>query len=136
VARSHGRFGRLYVGIASDTAAAEPLNFTATWSVAFATDNAEVTALGDTNKVYTAGLPDASGSFSGFLDVDSAATYTAATDGLARRFYLYPTTPTATGPYWFGTALFDFNAEGDVGDSVKMSGDWSAASAVTAIGFS
>ena len=96
--------------------------------------NAEVTAFGDTVKTYVAGLPDASGSFSGFLDDASAQTYTAAADGLARRFYLYPTTPSATGPYWFGTALFDFNAEADVGDSVKMSGDWSAASAITKIG--
>lgn len=136
MARYHGRNGRIYVGIASDTASAEPLPYVATWSVGFSTDNAEVTAMGDSNKTYVAGLPDASGSFSGFLDADSAQTYTAATDGLARRFYLYPTTPTNTGPYWFGTALFDFNAEGDVGDSVKMSGDWNAASAIAAIGFS
>ena len=134
MARIHGRRGRVYVGIASDSAAAEALPYTATWSIAFATDNAEVTAFGDTVKTYVAGLPDASGSFSGFLDDASAQTYTAAADGLARRFYLYPTTPSVTGPYWFGTALFDFNAEADVGDSVKVSGDWSAASAITKIG--
>jgi hypothetical protein len=38
------------------------------------------------------------------------------------------------GPYWFGTALFDFNAESDVGDAVKVSGDWSAASTIAKIG--
>lgn len=134
MARVHGRKGRIYIGIASDTVAAEPLPFTATWSIAFATDNAEVTAMGDGNKVYVAGLPDASGSFSGFYDDATAQTYTAASDGLARRFYLYPTTPSVTGPYWFGTVLADFNAEGDVGDGVKQSGDWSAASAITKIG--
>ena len=134
MARNHGRRGRLYVGIASDSAAAEAVAYLSKWSVSFSTDNVDATANGDTNKVYLAGLPDASGSFSGFYDDASAQTYTAAADGLARRFYLYPTTPSVTGPYWFGTALFDFNAEADVGDSVKMSGDWSAASAITKIG--
>lgn len=134
MARLHGRNGRVYIGIASDTATAEPLPYTATWSVAFSTDTAEVTALGDTVKTYVAGLPDATGSFSGFLDSATAQTYTAATDGLARRFYLYPSTPSSAGPYWFGTVLADFSAEGDVGDSVKFSGDWAAASAISKVG--
>lgn len=134
MARIAGRRGRLYVGIASDTAAAEPLPFIAQWSIEFSTDNIEVTAMGDTNKVYVAGLPDASGSFSGFYDDATASTYTAAADGLARRFYLYPTTPSVAGPYFFGTGLFDFKVESDVNDSVKTSGDWSAASPVTKVG--
>lgn len=134
MARIHGRNGEVYIGIASDTAAAEQLPFTATWSIDFATDKAEVTALGDSNKSYVAGLPDASGQFSGFLDSATAQTYTAATDGLARRFYLYPTTPSTAGPYWFGTILADFSAEGDVADSVKFSASWNAASAVAKVG--
>lgn len=134
MARIHGRRGRVYIGIASDTAAAEPLPFTAQWAIEFATDNTDVTAMGDTNKVYVAGLPDATGSFSGYYDDATAQTYTAATDGLARRFYLYPSTPSNTGPYWFGTVLADFKAESSVDDSVKQSGDWQAASAITKIG--
>ena len=50
--RVHGRRGRLYVGIASDTAAAEPVTYVSGWSINFSTDNAEVTAIGDSNKVY------------------------------------------------------------------------------------
>lgn len=134
MARNHGRRGRLYVGIASDSASAEAVAYLSKWSVAFSTDNVDVTANGDANKTYVAGLPDASGSFSGFYDDASAQTYTAATDGLARRFYLYPTTPSNTGPYWFGTALFDFNAEADVSGAVTVSGDFQAASAVAKIG--
>lgn len=134
MARIHGRSGRIYIGIASDTATAEPLPFVAQWDIEFATDNAEVTAMGDANKIYVAGLPDASGSFSGFLDDATNQTYTAATDGLPRRFYLYPKTPSNTGPYWFGTVLPDFKASGGVDKGDEMSGDWSAASAVTKIG--
>ena len=134
MARQHGRRGRLYVGIASDSAAAEPVAYLSKWSIGFSTDNVDVTANGDANKTYVAGLPDASGSFSGFYDDASAQTYTAAADGLARRFYLYPSTPSVTGPYWFGTGLFDFSAEADVGSAVTVSGDFQAASAVTKIG--
>lgn len=134
MSRIHGRRGRLYVGIASDTAAAEPVAFMSKWSANFATDNVEVTANGDGNKVYVAGLPDASGSFSGFYDDATAQTYTAATDGLARRFYLYPTTPSNVGPYWFGTGLFDFNVEGGVDQAVTVSGDFQAASNITKVG--
>lgn len=132
--RVHGRRGRLYVGIASDTASAEPVTFISKWSINFSTDNVDVTAIGDSNKTYVAGLPDASGSFSGWYDDATAQTYTAGADGLARRFYLYPTTPSATGPYFFGTGLFDFSAEADVGSAVSVSGDWQAASLVQKIG--
>lgn len=134
MARVGGRRGRLYVGIASDTAAAEAVAYLSKWSISASVDNIDVTAMGDTNKVTVAGLPDSSGSFSGFYDDASAQTWTAASDGLARRFYLYPTTPSATGPYWFGTALFDFTAEADVAGAVTISGDFSAASAVAKIG--
>jgi hypothetical protein len=93
VARIHGRNGRVYMALAP-FGTAEPLNFQAKWSISFATDKAEVTALGDSNKVYVAGLPDASGDFSGFYDDGTVQTYTAATDGVARKFYLYPSTAT------------------------------------------
>ena len=132
MSRIHGRKGQLYVGLASDTAVATPVTFLKGWSIDFATDKSDVTCLGDTNKVYVSGLPDASGAFSGFYDDATAQLYTASQDGLARRFYLYPTNAD-TGDYWYGTALFDFSASGDVGDAVGISGNWAAASAVTQV---
>ena len=130
MARLAGRSGRLYVGMTSSTAAAEPITFLRQWSIDFTTDDIEVTAFGDTNKVYVAGLPDASGSFSGFYDDATAQLYTAAVDGAARRFYLYPTTAD-TGEYFSGTATFDFSAEAAVDGAVTVSGNWKAATAVT-----
>jgi hypothetical protein len=132
MARIHGRSGALYVSITSG-GTAEPLAFLSQWSINFATDNAEVTAMGDTNKVYVAGLPDSSGSISGFYDDATAQTYTAAVDGVARKFYLYPSTGKTT-QYFFGTALFDFNVTSDVSGPVQISGDWNAASAVSKVG--
>jgi hypothetical protein len=129
----HGRKGRLYVGVASDSAAAEPIANLNKWMISFKTDRVDVTSFGDTNKVKVAGLPDASGSFGGFYDTASPQLYTAATDGLARRFYLYPTNATTT-TYWFGTAFFDFDAEGAVDGSVNISGSFDAASSVAKVG--
>lgn len=132
MARIHGRKGRLYVGLASGSAVAEPVAFLNQWSIDFTVDKSDVTCFGDTNKTYVSGLPDASGSFGGFYDTDSAQLYTAAQDGEARKFYLYPSTDDATD-YWFGTALFDFSAAGGVDGPVTVSGSWSAASAVTQV---
>jgi len=81
------------------------------------------------------GKKDAQGNFGGFFDDATAQLYTAANDGLARRFYLYPDATDGTaGPYWFGTATFDFNVSGGTGDAVGVSGTWAAASAVAKIG--
>lgn len=132
MARIHGRKGRLYVGIASG-GTAEPIAFLSKWSLGFSTDDVDVTAFGDANKVYLTGLPDVSGSYSGHFDDATAQLYTAATDGVARKFYLYPSTD-STGIYWYGTGAFDFSIEGGVGESVNISGDFKAASAVTKVG--
>lgn len=135
MARIHGRHGRLYVGLSSSASAAEPVTFLSNWSLDSSVDNVDVTAFGDSNKVYVAGLPDASGSFSGFFDDATAQVYTAASDGDARRFYLYPDSRNGTaGPYWYGTALFDFSVQGAVDGAVQVSGNLQAASTVTKIG--
>jgi hypothetical protein len=134
MAREHGRFGGMYVGLAGSNAAAEPLAFARKWTANFNTDAQEATAFGDDNKVYVTGLPDAQGTFEGFYDTATAQTFTAATDGLERRCYFYPTTPSNTGPYWYGTAFFDFSIETDVAGVVTVSGNWRAASSFTKIG--
>lgn len=133
MARIHGRRGRVYLGLASDTATAEPVAFLNAWSISFEVEKAEVTAFGDTNKIYVSGLPDASGDFAGWYDDATVQTYTAATDGLARKFYLYPDN-TSTVKYFFGTILPDFSVESGVGDAVSISSSWNAASAIAKVG--
>lgn len=120
------------MGVANDTAVAEPVAYLRSWSASFATDRVEVTAFGDTNRVYVAGLPDASGDYAGFWDSATAQMYTAATDGLARKFYLYPTTDINT-EYYYGTAFFDFSTSGAVDGAVEISGSWQAASSITQV---
>lgn len=132
MARIAGRNGRVYLAIASG-GTAEPIAFMSKWSLSSSSDKIEVTAFGDNNKVYVAGLPDASGDFSGFYDDATAQTYTASQDGLARKFYLYPSILTTT-QYFFGTVLVDFGAEGGVSDAVTATASWNAASQISKVG--
>lgn len=126
MARIHGRSGRVYMNLASG-GTAEPVAFLSGWSINFATDKVDVTAFGDGNKIYVAGLPDASGDFTGFYDDATAQVYTAALDGVPRRFYLYPSVLTPT-QYWYGTILPDFKVNGAVAGAVEISSSWNAAS--------
>lgn len=132
MARIAGRNGRIYLAIAS-AGTAEPIAFQNKWSLNSASDKIEVTAFGDGNKVYVAGLPDASGDFSGFYDDATAQTYTASQDGQPRKFYLYPSILTTT-QYFFGTVLVDFGIESGVADAVTSTASWSAASAIAKVG--
>lgn len=133
MARLHGRRGRLYVGLLNAAAAAEPVAFLREWEITFASDDVEVTAFGDTNKVYVAGLPDIGGSYSGWYDDATGQLYAAATDGIARKFYLY-TNNDLTTQYWYGTASFDMSVSGAVDGGVSISGDWKANSPVLKVG--
>lgn len=132
MSRIAGRSGRVYFDVAGG-GSASPLPFIAKWSLNQVTNKDDVTAMGDGSKVYVAGLPDASGSFSGFYDDATAQTYSAAADGLARKFYLYPTL-SSSGTYWFGTIFADFSADGDVNGAVTISANWNAASTIAKVG--
>lgn len=132
MARLAGRAGRLYVGIAS-AGVPEPIAFLSKWSLKATTNKIKVTAFGDVNEVYLAGLSDAQGDFAGFYDDATAQVYTAATDGVARKFYLYPNTTTNT-QYWYGTMIPDFSVDATVDGPINITGTWAAASVVTKIG--
>ena len=129
MSRRHGRNGQVYLGLTS-AAAASPLPFQAAWSINMNVDKQDVTAFGDGNKVYVAGLPDASGDFSGFMDDATSQTYIAAIDGLARNFYLYPDATNSPNVYWFGTVLPDFSADGAIAGPVNFKSTWNAASKI------
>jgi len=104
--------------------------FQASWTINMVVAKQDVTAFGDGNMVYVAGLPDASGDFGGFMDDATSQTYIAAVDGLARNFYLYPDATNSPNVYWFGTILPDFSADGAIGGAVNFKSTWNAASRV------
>jgi hypothetical protein len=131
--RRAGRNGRLYINLTSG-GTAEPVAFLNSWTFNQTSERFDVTAFGDSNKTYVAGLPDASGDFAGFWDDATTQTYLAALEGVARKVYLYPDISNAPGVYWWGTAFFDFSAAGSTGGAITMNGTWSAASAIAKVG--
>lgn len=130
--REHGRNGVVYMGItqsAGVSSVATPVAFLTDWTVNKTTDKVEVTAFGDSNKVYVAGLPDSTGDFSGWYDFFTPQTYIAAGDGIPRNFYLYPNALNPTD-YFYGTVLPDFSAAGGVSAAVSLKSTWNAAGPV------
>ena len=127
--RIHGKSGFVYMGIASG-ATASPIAFLTNWNINFTVDQPEVTAFGDANKIYVSGLPDASGDFTGFFDDASRQIYTAARDGIARNFYLYPNTVADPFMYWFGQILPDFQVSGGISEAISVKANWKASTAV------
>lgn len=135
----HGRFGALYVD--QSTAAngsASPLGNLSDWSIDGQRDQIEVSVLGENVKTYTAGLSDFTGTLNGVLNTASNGIYTVA-NGVARTFYLYiddtdatSKSPVPTGKgYWYGQALFNgVSTQGGVGDAVKWTINWSAATSI------
>lgn len=130
MSRLHGRNGIAYVGVNTGDAAS-PMAFLSDWSLNFVVNKVDVTSMGDLNLIWVAGLPDASGDFSGFYDTATAQTYVSATDGLPRNFYLYPSnTATQGGQYFFGQILPDYALAGGVAAAVSLKSTWNSASRI------
>jgi hypothetical protein len=133
VARRHGRNGRIFTNLTS-AGTAEPIAYVRSNSLGATTDKQDVTAFGDANKVYVVGLPDSQGSIEFWYDDASIQTYTAATDGVARKMYFYPDFVTTPGQYWFGSVFWDFNIEQAVDGAISGSAAWVAASDIRKVG--
>lgn len=127
MSRLHGRNGIVYLGV-NNGDAASPMAFLSDWSINYTVAKVDVTCLGDQNLIWVSGLPDASGDFSGFFDSATAQTYAAAQDGLARNFYLYPTT--SMTQYFYGQILPDYALAGSVSAAISLKSTWNAASRI------
>jgi hypothetical protein len=132
IGRNAGRNARILFDL-SGSGVATSLAYQAEWAINFSSPKIDVTAFGDPNKITVAGLPEATGTFTGFYDDTSNQTYTAAVDGLARRFYLYPNTNLLTR-YFFGTINADASFGAGVAGAVTVSAAWEAASQIQLIG--
>lgn len=132
--RIHGQHGALYVDISSGANGSAVLVSTLSDSKrSFATDAVEVTAYEDTNKVYVGGKPDASTTYTGFLDVNQDQLWYPSRDGVARKFYDYIDTANNPNKYWFGTGIFDFAVEQSVSGAVTVTTNMKAASSILRI---
>ena len=132
MSRITGKNSRLYMAVTSG-GIATPAVFLKSWDHNAEFETVDVTAYEDTNKTYLSTVPDASGTYSGFLDTATAQTYTAAVDGIERKFYFYPDT-TDTTKYTYGSALFTWSAQYPKDGAAEISGKWNATTAITKVG--
>jgi len=130
--RIAGRRGALYVDL-SGSGSASPVPYLKKYTFSSKVGSIDVTAFGDTTKVYVSDLPDAQGTFEGFYDTATSQLYAAASDGVARKTYLYMDTSIPT-TYLYGTATFDMDLDVDVAGAVAISGSFKAATSFTKIG--
>jgi len=129
MARFTGKNTRLYVALTS-AGNAQPAVFIKEWEHNASFDAIDVTCFEDDNLTYLAGMADASGSYSGYLDSATAQLYTASVDGGSRKFYFYPDITDAT-KYTYGTAIFSWTGSYSKTGAAEMSGNWNATGAVT-----
>lgn len=130
MARRHGRNAALYINL-TQGGTPEPVAFFRGGGMSQTADRVEVTATNEENKVYVQGIPDATGTADFWFDDATVQTYSAAKDGVARKFYFYPDRSNTPTLYWYGTAFFDFNITTAVDGAIEGSTSWAAASAVT-----
>lgn len=126
--RFHGRNGVAYISL-TNGGSASPLAYLSEWEVNRTVEKADVTAMGDQNKTYVAGIPDAAGTFGGWYDDSTPQLYAASVDGLSRNFYLYESSLSPAN-YWFGQILPDFSVSAAVGAAVSIKSAWNAAGPV------
>lgn len=125
MAKYAGRKGKVMIGAAAGSAAI--LVNLAQWSIDRTSERFDVTSFGDSNKTYVQGLPDLTGSISGFWSHDETTLFDAAIAAGAVNMYLYPSTD-AAGIYWYGTAFIDASISVPVNGPVAISGSFAAAS--------
>jgi hypothetical protein len=96
------------------------------WTLSLAKELYKVTAFGDTNQVYTPGLPDISGNVSGFWDTTDRSLFTIALGTVAPFLHLIPNTLAPT--YLFkGLAYLDASIDVGSGGAVTIAGQFKAA---------
>ena len=127
--RYHGKSGRIAVsstGTGSKTTVASMSG----WKLSKKTDKAEVTSFGDSNKVYVQGLPDVSGTLTGWFDTADSAMLTASESADGANLILYQST-NAAGFYHYGPAWLDYDIDCSVSGPIAISvsfvaaGSWS-----------
>ena len=96
------------------------------WTASFAKEMYKATAFGDTNQIYSPGLPDVGGSLGAFWDPTDRTLFSIALGTVAPFMHLIPNTLTPTF-LWKGLAWLDAGIEVGQGGMVTVSGNWKAA---------
>ena len=127
MAKSHGKYGVLYLG--ANTAV--PVAETKSEDLSIGTDFAEASAQGNTFKSYVPGLKDFKLKVNKFYDDSYFTAIDAAINDTAQRMYFYPDR-NVTGNYFYGSAYLSIDSlKSDIGDMNSESWSVVPASAIT-----
>jgi hypothetical protein len=96
------------------------------WKLSLKTDKTPVTCFGDPNKVYVQGLPDISGTVSGFWNSDELTLFEAVEASTPGQLKLLPNSTEATF-FWQGLAYLDAEIDTSVEGAPAVSGSFIAA---------
>jgi hypothetical protein len=126
-----GRYGTVKYDPAGTTPVA--LASLTKWKLSQKTEKIKVTCFGDTNHVYVPGMPDISGSISGFWNADNVILFEAAN---APAPGLLALAPNSTEPtfLWSGLAYVDADIDCSVDGAPAVSGTFMAAGSWTTPG--
>lgn len=95
------------------------------WKLSQKTDYEDVTCFGDPNKVYVPGMPDMSGTVSGFWNSEDPTLFEAASAPTPGMLELAPNSTEATFK-WSGLAYMDAEIDATL-SAPKITGSWKAA---------
>ncbi len=128
MARLHGKRGLVMLALRPGENA-QTLAFMSNWEIDFVPTYFDVTPVaGAVNRLWTAGIEDVSGTFTGFYDDATVQAYKAAVDGVPRSFYLYQND---LANFWSGSVLVGtFDVSAGIADAVKVSCAWVASSTI------
>lgn len=120
----HAKNAVVYMSTTGAGAATELLGCNE-WTLDMSVDTVEVTSFGDVNKTYVQGLPDISGTLSGFLRDDETKWFAAqsSVDGVKLYLYFTRTTPAR---YAYGTAWFSLSLNNSASGANEISGSFVA----------
>lgn len=124
MARYHGKRGTVYMSTTGSGTATQ-LGSLSSWDLNMSTDTVETTSFGDANKTYVQGLPDLSGSMSGFFEDSQDTLFAAAESADGVKIYLYPSTD-APSIYWYGPAWVDASISTGVSAAITISANFRA----------
>ena len=125
--RLHGSGGAIYIGGAIGTGTRVAAK--AQWTYNRTRDTVDVTSFGDTSKVYVSGLPDAQGTFAGFLDNAGDSLLTAAgSDPVLIHLYSRESPAVLVG---HGSGYVDATVTVASNDAVRITGNFRAAASWT-----
>lgn len=126
MARIHGKTAQVQMDPAGGSSLVEVADLSE-WTLNMSKDRVEVMAFGDTNKRRVAGLPDFSGTLSGWWNSSTSPTFFNAVLGdVAVTLRLVPNENEPT--YYFqGLANLDGSLNVSASGAVSISGNWDAA---------